>query len=325
VEGRARKALRGQKNHAAGAVSRGQLDGRIREAQDSACQFGVDADVSTGWGADAEVALAVLGNQFLMDGGIIRGDVLVTDMPDKLHMWDWDSEQWVLGGYGEIQGYEFDGAVVEGELFKYSTINYGVNAPERRVNAPVRAPKIDLDWYLQPGPGKVFYYGENNLQNVTHEETVVFVLDENHTLSLSGCNFPGGVVVHCPKNYDVLDKYRNKILLKHGTRIGGGTQGCQPYIGLIAPGCEIQFTHEGCAYQNVDHSDIYGFSVWNEVFMVRNGRITGQLVVLNEVTHLRNSEIIFDPLVAANVPYGISFDGTSSYSDLHKIYEWFDE
>jgi hypothetical protein len=154
---------------------------------------------------------------------------------------------------------------------------------------------------------------------------VVFVLDENKTISLSGCNFPGGVVVHCPKDYDTLGMYRNKILLKHGTRVGGGEGGCQPYIGLIAPGCEVQFTHEGCAFQNQDHSDIDGFSVWNEVFMVRNGRINGQLVVLNEVTHMRDSEIIFDPEVAANIPYGISFDGTDPYADMHKIYEWFDQ
>lgn len=299
---------------------------RIRgESQDSAFQLGVDANVSTGWSADAEVALAVLGNEFHMEDGVVRGDVLVTDLPDKLQMWDWVSEQWVLGGYGEIQGYEFDGATVEGELFKYSTTNYGVNAPELRVSAPIRAPKIDLDWYLTPGPGKVFYYGENNLKNVSHNETVVFVLSENHTVSLDNCHFPGGVVVHCPKDYDVLGKYRNKILLKHGTLIGGGTGGCQPYIGLIAPGCEVQFTHEGCAYQNTDHSDIYGFNVWNEVFMVRNGRVKGQLIVLNEVTHMRDSEIIYDPIVANNVPYGISFDGTDPYARLGKVFEWYDE
>lgn len=294
------------------------------EADDSVYQLGVDADISTGWSADADVALAVLGNEFYMLDGVIEGDVLVTDAPDKLHMWDWDAEQWVLGGYGEIEGYEFDGATVNGELFKYSTTDYEVGAAEHRINAPVRAPKIDLDWYLEPGPGKVFYYGENNLKDVVHTETVVFVLDEGHTVSLSGCYFPGGVVVHCPKDYDVLSKYRNKILLKHGTRVGGGTGGCQPYIGLIAPGCEVQFTHEGCAFQNVDHSDIYGFCVWNEVFMVRNGRITGQLVVLNEVTHMRNSEIVFDPVVAANVPYGIEFEGTAPYADMHKIFEWFE-
>lgn len=295
------------------------------ESPDSACQLGVDADVSTGWSADADVAIAVLGNEFYMRQGVIRGDILVTDMPDKLHMWDWDAEQWVLGGYGEIEGYVFENAMVEGDLFKYSTTEYGVSAPEHRVNAPVRAPKIDLDWYLEPGPGKVHYYGEQNLMNVSHTETVVFVLDENKTISLSGCNFPGGVVVHCPKEFDTLGMYRNKILLKHGTRVGGGEGGCQPYIGLIAPGCEVQFTHEGCAFQNQDHSDIDGFSVWNEVFMVRNGRINGQLVVLNEVTHMRDSEIIFDPEVAANVPYGISFDGTDPYADMHKIYEWFDQ
>lgn len=295
------------------------------ESNDSAFQLGVEADASTGWSADADVALAVLGNDFYMWGGVIRGDVLLTDAENKLEMWDWDSEQWTIGGYGTIDGYEFNGAAVDGDVFKYSTVNYGVGDQQLRVSAPVRAPKIDLDSYLVPGPGKVFYYGENNLKNVSHNETVVFVLDEGHTISLSGCYFPGGVVVHCPKDYDVLDKYRNKILLKHGTRIGGGTGGCEPYLGLVAPGCEVQFTHEGCAFQNVDHSDIYGFNVWNEVFMVRNGRITGQLVVLNEVTHMRDSEIVYDPIVAENVPYGISFEGTAPYAKLSKVFEWYDE
>lgn len=295
------------------------------ESEDSASQLGVDADVSTGWSADAEIALAVLGNEFFMWDGVVRGDVLLTDAENKLQLWDWNAEQWVLGGYGVIEGYEFDGASVEGDLFKYSTTQYGVSPSELRVTAPVRAPKIDLDWYLEPGPGKVFYYGENNLKDVAHTETVVFVLDEGHTVSLDNCNFPGGVVVHCPKDYDLLGKYRNKILLKHGTQVGGGDGGCQPCIGLIAPGCEVQFTHEGCAFLNVDHSDIEGFNIWNEVFMVRNGRIKGQLIVLNEVTHMRDSEIIFDPIVAANVPYGISFEGTKPFADMHLVYQWYDE
>ncbi len=298
-----------------------RINGAVGEGR---VQLGADLAVDTGWSAGADVALAVLGNEFYMRDGVIRGDVLVTDAANKVLMWNWDTSQWEIGGYGVIEGYEFDGATVDGELFKYSTTEYNVNSSEHRVSAPVKAPKIDLDSYLEPGPGKVFYYGANNLKNKSHEETVVFVLDENHTVSLDNCYFPGGVVVHCPKDYDLLGKYRNKILLKHGTRVGGGDGGTEPYIGLIAPGCEVQFTHEGCAFQSVDHSDIYGFNVWNEVFMVRNGRITGQLIVLNEVTHLRESEIVFDPEVAANVPYGITFEGTSPHADLAQVYEWYE-
>lgn len=300
---------------------------RIRGASgEGLVQLGAEAAVDTGWSGDAEVAMAILGNEFLMTDGIVRGDVLLTDAENKLEMWDWDTSSWVIGGYGEIEGYQFDnGAAVAGELFKYSNTLYNVGGEEVKVSAPVRAPKIDLDWYLEPGDGKVFYYGTHNLRNVSHQETVVFVLNENQTVSLDNCHFPGGVVVHCPKDYDVLGMYRNKILLKHGTTVGGGEGGCQPCIGLIAPGCEVQFTHEGCAYANSDHSDIYGFNVWNEVFMVRNGRIRGQLIVLNEVTHLRDSEVIFDPYVAANVPYGIEFGGTSPTADLTSVYEWYDE
>jgi len=286
-------------------------------------QLGADLDVDTGLGGDAEVAMAVLGNEFYMRDGIVRGDILLTDAENKLSTWNWDTEAWEIAGYGEIEGYEFDGATVDGDLYKYSTTDYNVNADEFRISAPVRAPKIDLDTYAVPGAGKVIYYGENNLKNVSHQETVVFVLSENHTVSLDNCYFPGGVVVHCPKDYDMLGMYRNKILVKHGTRIGGGDGGVHPYIGLIAPGCEVQFTHEGCAFLNSDHSDIEGFNVWNEVFLIRNGRIKGQLIVLNEVTQMRNSEIIFDAEVAANVPYGITFEGTSPHADLESLHEWF--
>ena len=286
-------------------------------------RLGADLDVDTGWGGDAEVAMAILGNEFNMQGGIVRGDVLLTDAEDKLSMWNWNTEQWEIGGYGTIEGYDFDGASVDGTLYKYSNIDYNVNAPEHRISAPVRAPKIDLDSYAVPGAGKVIYYGSHNLKDVAHNETVVFVLNENQTVSLDDCYFPGGVVVHCPKDYNLLGMYRNKILVKHGTRIGGGDGGVHPYIGLIAPGCEVQFTHEGCAFQNVDHNDIYGFNVWNEVFMVRGARITGQLIVLNEVTFLRDSEIVYDPIVGENVPYGISFDGTNPHADLESVHEWF--
>lgn len=293
------------------------------ESGEGLMRLGADLDVDTGWSGDADVAMAILGNEFHMQDGIVRGDILLTDAEDKLSMWNWDTSQWEIGGYGAIEGYDFDGSTVDGELFKYSTTEYNVSTEEYRVSAPVRAPKIDLDSYAVPGPGKVIYYGTNNLKNISLEETVVFVLDENQTISLDDCYFPGGVVVHCPKDYDLLGMYRNKILVKHGTRIGGGDGGVHPYIGLIAPGCEVQFTHEGCAFLNSDHSDIYGFNVWNEVFLVRNGRITGQLVVLNEVTHMRNCEIVFDQLVADNIPYGIEFDGTSAHANLDAVHEWF--
>ena len=135
-------------------------------------QLGADLDVDTGVGGDAEVAMAVLGNEFYMRDGIVRGDILLTDAENKLSTWNWDTEAWEIAGYGEIEGYTFDDATVDGDLYKYSTTDYNVNADEYRISAPVRAPKIDLDTYAVPGAGKVIYYGENNLRNVSHEETV---------------------------------------------------------------------------------------------------------------------------------------------------------
>ncbi|PCJ54211.1 MAG: hypothetical protein COA70_06145 [Planctomycetota bacterium] len=207
-----------------------------------------------------------------------------------------------------------------GDLYKYTDQGYGMGNDEHKISAQVQMPEYDLDEYLIPGPDRIIYYNENNLKNVSHEETAVFVLYPGHTLSLDGCEFPGGVVIYVDKEFNPRDEDINKILLKHHTTIGGGTGGVSQYMGLIAPGAEIQFTHVGCAW-SVDHNDIYGFNLWNKVFFIKEAQLRGQLVIINEIKHFRDTVLYFDQEVADNVPSGITFSVPTGESALLSVKE----
>ena len=115
----------------------------------------------------------------------------------------------------------------------------------------------------------------------------------------------------------------NKVLLKHHTTIGGGSGGVSPYLGLVAPGAEIQFTHPGCAWSE-DHNDIYGFNLWNKVHFIKEAQLLGQLVVINEITHFRDTVLYFDSEVAENIPSGINFSVPTGESEILSVKEHYD-
>lgn len=286
-------------------------------------QLSAEVQVEAGVVPDADLALVFLGDQIDLLDSSIFGDILITDAIGVVDDWAFDDEgvgyHSAGGPYGPFD-IAFDGTAIVGDLYKYTDNLYFAGSEEHRISAHVQMPEYDLDEYLIPGDDRIIYYYENNLQNVSHEETAVFVLHPGHTLSLDRCNFPGGVVIYVDKEYNPRDPDINKVLLKHHTRIGGGTGGISPYIGLIAPGAEVQFTHPGCAWSE-DHNDIYGFNLWNKVHMIKEGQMLGQLVVINEIKHFRDTVLIFDPIVAENVPSGITFSPPFGESALLSMKE----
>ena len=274
---------------------------------------------------DADLALVFLGDQIDLLDSTIFGDLLITDAVGVVDDWAFDAEGVGYHGPGGPYGpfdIAFDGTAIIGDLYKYTDQVYFAGMDEHRISARIQMPEYDLDEYLVPGPDRIIYYYENNMRNVSHEETAVFVLHPGHTLSLDGCNFPGGVVIYVDKEYDPRDPDINKVLLKHHTTIGGGSGGINPYIGLIAPGAEVQFTHLGCAWSD-DHNDIYGFNLWNKVHMIREGQLLGQLVIINEIKHFRDTVLLFDAEVAANIPSGITFSVPSGESALLTMNEYY--
>lgn len=285
-----------------------------------------DLTVHSGIGADADLAMIFLGDEFHLLDSTVLGDTLIADAPGAVRYWIIDEHgvgSW-QGNDPQTEDYEFEDSAVVGDLFHYSGTNYGVATEEHHMNSPIHAPIFDLDQYLVPGPDKIIYWYENNLRNVSHEETAVFVMHENHTLSLDRCDFPGGIVVYVEKDWDVRAEAcrRNKVILKHGTTVGGGTGGVHPNLGMIAPGTEIQFTHPGCIGQE-DHNDVEGFILWNAVHMIKEARIRGMVIVYREVKHFRRSEVVFDPNVLANLPPGIEFSLPYASVEVGQVREYY--
>lgn len=284
-----------------------------------------DLTVQSGISADADLALIFLGDEFHLLDSTVLGDTLIADAPGAVRYWITENGvgSWV-GSNPATEDYDFEDSAVVGDLFHYANVNYGVATEEHRISSPIQAPIFDLDQYLVPGPDKIIYWYENNLKNVSHEETAVFVMHENHTLSLDRCDFPGGIVVYAPQDWDVRDDHRrNKVILKHGTTVGGGNGGVHPNLGMIAPGTEVHFTHPGCVRQE-DHNDIEGFILWNAVHMIKEARLSGQVIVYREVKHFRDSEVVYDPNVPANLPPGISFSlpyGSVQISQVREYYQ----
>jgi hypothetical protein len=218
--------------------------------------------------------------------------------------------------------YEFTNTNLLGDLYKYSTKNYFIGSAEHRISAHVAMPEFDLEQYLVPGPDRIIYTDETNIQNVSHEETAVFVLEPGKNLSLSGCDFPGGVIIVVDESYNPADGPLNKVLIKKGTKIGGGSGGASANIGLIAPGTELQYTYEGGAAAG--QNDIEGLTVVNSVHMVRQIRIKGMVLVLTEIKHFWDTVIEFDPEVAANLPAGVDFRFPGSMTDVLEVREFFE-
>ncbi|MDA0666933.1 MAG: hypothetical protein O3A95_04095 [Planctomycetota bacterium] len=312
----------------AGEVNPGSRDGLLNLVTTGLSEAGrmeleVEVQVEAGVVPGADLALVFLGDTIDILDSTIFGDILITDAVGVVD--DWAFDEYGVGHHAPGGPFgpfdiDFDGTVAMGDLYKYTDQAYFMGQAEHQISAQVQMPEYDLDEYLVPGPDRIIYYYENNLKNVSHEETAVFVLHPGHTLSLDGCHFPGGVVVYVDKEFNPRDPDINKILLKHHTTIGGGTGGVSPYMGLIAPGAEVQFTYQGCSWA-VDHTDIYGFNLWNKVHFIRDARLVGQLVVINEIKHFRETVLYFDPEVANNIPSGINFRVPTGESAIRSVKE----
>lgn len=297
----------------------------IGSSGDGECRLEARAEYLAGLPPGHETALVHLGGSLDLLDSVVLGDVLIADRAGAVKDCTWDPVAgWVDGPRGPAPPLEFDftGSAILGDLYRCGETPYGVGVEEHVVEADLSMPEFDLASYLLPGPDRILYEGVNNLKNVTHEETAVFILPPNGNLSLDNCYFPGGVVIHVEPGYNPWDGRRNKVLLKHQTRIGGGDGGVWPTLGMIAPGCEVQFTHPGCALSH-DENDIDGFSVFHSVHMVKEARLNGLVMVLDEIKHFRDTWMTYDPAVAASLPPGVDFTWPSSRMSWTAVQEWY--
>lgn len=287
---------------------------------DSQAQLGGQMAITAGASMDSELALIFLGKNFKQTHGMVYGDVLLTDRANKVD--DFVFDEFGVGSY-QAGGADEDGTTqfvctgVDGTVYKYRDDlgDYQWLGDEVVITENTRAPSWDLDEFLVPGPNKIIFDDVLVMNGEYFEETVVFDLEPGEKLILKGCTFAGGLVVHCPKDYDLRQGYRNIIQLKNSTCIGGGDGGVEPEIGLIAPGGMVKNDNNG--------TWMCGFHFVNEIGSLKYATILGQMVVLNRVQNLKESEVIYYEPAALEGPTSVNFGSTSSTVKIRTLFENF--
>jgi len=274
-------------------------------------------------------AMLFLGNNFTMTNGTVLGDVFLADRAHKVN--DWLFDAYGDGYYADSNGPEqdgkksFNGTGVDGTVYKYrdDLDDYQWLGKEVIVENNINMPSWDLDELAVPGPGKVILTNPHNVSSkiwsmdgLVYEETVVINLLNKQTVTMTNCNFKGGLVVLCPENYDIRSGSRNLVHLKKGTTIGGGSKGAAPNIGLIAPGANLK--------NEILPNALSGFHLVNEVDLLRNCVINGQMVILNGCKDMRDCVITHDPAVTANLPEWFGYGAPSYTTQVMSIYEDFE-
>jgi len=266
-------------------------------------------------------ALASLGGKLNMEDGSVQGDLLITDSLGVVNDYI-PGTGWVPGGAGTMDEFEFEEVAMSGNLLKYDSQReyFESGVPEITISDSVNMPAWDLEDYLDPGPDRVIFQGVEELKDVTLDETAVFVLAPGADLKLENVSLKGGVVVYTEGSWNLRGAPRNRVVLSHQVDIGGGQDGIHPSIGLIAPASEI-------LTENSLPKSILGFSFWHSAHAsdATDLKLTGQIVVVNEIDDLEHATIVYDPKVAKNPPLGIQYFGSMPAINVTKVRESYDD
>lgn len=294
----------------------------VGSAAEARAQLGAAVKVYQGESGTSDLALIFLGKNYHMLRTNVIGDALFVDMKDKVN--DWVFDDFGVGHY-EQGGSSHDGninlvqSVVADNVYKYRDDRgeYQDLGEEHVIVDNAVAPSYDLSGFIVPGPNKTIYNGVTSLNGVHTEDTVVFIMDPGDKLTLTGCNFRGGMVVYVPPSYNLRDGYRNRVYLKGGTSIGGGSNGCESNLGLLAPAVKLT-SGPNSGY------GMSGFTYVNEIGAMKDTFFHGQLVILNQVANLKDSVIIFDENVAMAPPQSVGFGNSIGSTDIISLFEDFD-
>lgn len=262
-----------------------------------------------------------LGGNMNMHNCSYTGDLCV---PDKIGIvWDWDSTMngglggWLPAPLGSAPNLTFSSADLNGWLFKFTNTVHINSLQEMELQTqPLYMPGWNLDEYQVPGNGLVIFNGVTSLTNVSHTDTVVFILNQGDSLTLEDCTFSGGLVIYAEPNYDLRGPARNTVTFRKATVIGDGDQGYHPNLGLVAPAAEIRDS-------SVLSTTIDGFSFVYDIDSVSQLTVSGQMIVVNQVD-VNTSSFQFEEAVAENPPPGITYGGPMPYIDVQEVLESYD-
>lgn len=270
----------------------------------------------------AGVALGMLGGDDDVTGTDIIGDVLITDAMNSVYDYKYDEDEvgyYELAGPDSIEGSELHCSWVNGTIYKFTNTDYaGWPADEVVLESAHMMPEWDLDVYLpieDGGSGTSadyeYFYNTTKLFNKCYWKPVVVINDPGKNLYVKNCNFYGGLIMYCPKDYDLRDGARQTLKVKDSI-IGSQCQSTN--IGIIAPGSEFQQI-------SGFWSSSYGFSLYHDVKNMRCFHQTGMAYVVNRVKRICSSEFIYDEYVYENLPPGITLENQMSGYSIASIGE----
>lgn len=277
-------------------------------------QLSGEINVAVGDGGRGDLALLFLGDDFEMDGGIIYGDALITDLSNRASDWNVQDEDYSEDFSNHKGNIEFTGAGVDGTVFHYNDSDVIQNLGEEVViTAKAKTPAYSLDGFAEQGDGKVHFENTTQLVGLYLDSTAVVELEAGQHLIIDGCTLNGGLVVLVPDGADLREGARNTVELRNLNSIGGGEGGAEQNVGILAPGCAIDIQAAG--------NEIIGFTYVNEIDAALQSTFTGQLVVLNHARNMIDCTITFDDDIAGNLPGSISLEGARGETDLLSVFE----
>ncbi|MDP6963295.1 MAG: hypothetical protein QGF46_03925 [Planctomycetota bacterium] len=282
-------------------------------------QLGGTVQVTAGDGGTSEIGLIFLGENLKLIQTNVMCDMLVTDLANKVEDWLFDANgdgYYQLGGANVDGQTKFNNSIVDGLLFRYKTsTNYQSLGEEVLISEIAQAPAWDFTGLTTPGPGKMIINYSSEISEVYTDDTVIIVAADGQDIDISDCHFGGGLIVICPTGYDLREESRNTLDLNNDVILGGGTNGFENNIGLIAPGCEIQ--------SKVDGIVVNGFSIFNQCRNVRDSQFTGQTVIVKDCKKILKTDFFYDADVANNLPSFISFGLPGGFTQNLTMFEDF--
>jgi hypothetical protein len=292
-------------------------------------KLGGSIQVNEGYAETGALGLVCLGEDMKIIYSNIRCSMLVTDIANRVDDWNSDitGDGFYSDGGADVDGFTMfnnsslncnglGGSTVYGTLYKYkSDTLYQGGGDEVVITQGVQAPAWDFAGLTTPASGKMIINYTTAIEGLVAEDTVIIVAGAGQGIKITDSQLKGGLIVICPDGVDLRSGSRNRIEFFGVCSIGGGSQGFENNIGIIAPGCELLSKFGGLS--------LTGFNLFNQALAIQDATFTGQTVITKDVKKIHSSDFYYDELIANNLPSFISFNPFGGSTDDQSMHEDF--
>ncbi|MFT7517306.1 MAG: hypothetical protein ACI84O_001096 [Myxococcota bacterium] len=295
-------------------------------------KLGGSIQVNEGYADTGGLGLVCLGEDMKIIYSSIRCSMLVTDIANRVD--DWNSDITGDGFYSDgganvdgftmfnnssLNGVVVGGSTVYGTLYKYKSESrsglYQDGGDEVVITQGVQAPAWDFAGLTTPASGKMIISDTTVIDGLVTQDTVIIVAGAGQGIKITDSQLKGGLIVICPDGVDLRSASRNRIEFFGACSIGGGSQGFENNIGIIAPGCELLSKFGGLS--------LTGFNLFNQALSIKEATFTGQTVITKDVKNIHSSDFYYDEHIANNLPSFISFSPFGGSTDDQSMHEDF--